>query len=31
MTAMFHEVRAEAGETERRPHAARAEPNTNDE
>ena len=31
MTAMFHEVQAEAGETERRPHAARAEPNTNDE
>ena len=31
MTALFHEVRAEAGETERNQNAARADPNVNDE
>lgn len=31
MTALFHEVRAEAGETERNQNAARADPNANDE
>ena len=31
MTALFHEVRAEAGETERNQHAARADPKANDE